>query len=65
MSRCQLLHEYSRSITLHTVKNTVISPDFLVGKLCGKVQFPHRFGRIARNYAETVPFHKFAHKEVR
>ena len=37
-----------------TTKNTVISPDFLVWKFCGKAQFPH----IARNYAETVPFHK-------
>ena len=39
-------------------KNTVISPDFLVWKFCGKAQFTHSFGRIARNYAETVPFRK-------
>ena len=39
-------------------KNTVISPKFLVWKVCGKAQFPHGFRRIARNYAETVPFHK-------
>ena len=37
-----------------TEKNTVISSDFLVWKFCGKSQFPHGFGRIARNYAETV-----------
>ena len=41
-----------------TGKNTVISPDFLVWKFCGKTQFLHSFGRIARNYAETVPFCK-------
>ena len=35
-------------------KNTVISPDFLVRKFRGKVQ------RIARNYAETVPFRKIS-----
>ena len=28
-------------------------------KFCGKAQFPHGFGQIARNYAETVPFRKF------
>ena len=27
-------------------------------KFCGKTQSPHSFGRIVRNYAETVPFHK-------
>ena len=41
-------------------KNTIISPDFLVRKFWGKAQFPHSFGRIARNYAETVPFHKIS-----
>ena len=29
-----------------TAKNTVISPNFLVWKFCGKAQFPHSFGRI-------------------
>ena len=43
---------------LFTVKNTVISPNFLMRKFCGKAQFPHSFGKITRNYAETVPFHK-------
>ena len=42
----------------YTAKNTVISPDFLVWKFCGKAQFPHNFGRFARNYAETVPLRK-------
>ena len=37
-------------------KNTVISPNFLVRKFCGKAQFLHSFGQIAQNYAETVPF---------
>ena len=41
-----------------TAKNTVIPPNFLVWKFCGKAQFPHSFGQIARNYAETLPFHK-------
>ena len=41
-----------------TAKNTVISPNFLVWKFCGKAQFPHSFGRFTRNYAKTVPFHK-------
>ena len=29
----------------YTAKNTVISPNFLVWKFCGKAQFPHSFGR--------------------
>ena len=29
-----------------TAKNTVISPNFLVWKFCGKAQFPQSFGRI-------------------
>ena len=49
---------YSKSAKVLTEENTVISPNFLVWKFCGKAQFPHSFGRIARNYAETVPFHK-------
>ena len=47
-----------------TTKNTVISPNFLVWKFCGKAQFPNSFGQIAQNYAETVPFHKIS-KQIR
>ena len=43
-----------------TAPNTVISPNFLVWKFSGKAQFPHSFGRFARNYAETVSFHKIS-----
>ena len=43
-----------------TAENTVITPDFLVLKFCGKAQFPHSFGRFAPNYVETVPFHKIS-----
>ena len=43
-----------------TAKKTVILPEFLVWKFCGKAQFPHSFGRFVRNYAETVPFHKIS-----
>ena len=39
-------------------KNAVISASFLVWKCCGKARFPQSFGRIARDCAETVPFHK-------
>ena len=39
----------------YTAKNTVILPDFLVRKFCGKVQFLHSLRRISQNYAETVP----------
>ena len=43
-----------------TAKNTLISANFLVWKFCGKAQLQDSFGRIARNYAETVPFHKIS-----
>ena len=46
-----------------TVKNTVISLDFLVWKFCRKQQFPDSFGRFARNYAKTVPFRKISTPE--
>ena len=39
-----------------TAENTVISPNFLVWKFCGKAQFGHSFGRFVQNYAEIVPF---------
>ena len=32
--------------TKATVKNTAISPNFLVWKFCGKAQFPHSFGQF-------------------
>ena len=47
----------------HTTKNTLISPNFLVWEFCGKTQFLHSFGGIARNYAETVSFHKISTPE--
>ena len=48
---------------LITAKYTVISPDLLVWKFCGKTQFLHSFGWIAQNYAETVPFHNISTPE--
>ena len=53
----------NHDIPYNTAKNTVISPNLLVWKLCGKVQFPDSFGWFARNYAETVPFHKISTPE--
>ena len=35
-------------------------PILLVWKLCGKAQSPHSFGRIVRNYAETVHYRKIS-----
>ena len=45
---------------VYTTKNTVILPNFVVWKFCGKAQFPHSFRQFARNYAETVPFYKIS-----
>ena len=33
-------------------------------KFCGKAQFPHSFGQFARNYAETLFFHKMNLGEI-
>ena len=44
-----------------TAKDTVALLNFLVWKVCGNAQFLHSFGRkIARNYAETVPFREIS-----
>ena len=54
---------YKKYPIFNTAKITVISPDFLVWKFCGKTQFQHSFrriSRIVRNYAETVHFHKIS-----
>ena len=51
---------YKKYPIFNTAKITVISPDFLVWKFCRKTQFLHSFGRIARKYAETVPFRKMS-----
>ena len=44
-----------------TVKNTVISPNFLVWRFCGKAQFSHSFGRyrpkLCGNCAFPQNFH--------
>ena len=47
---------FPRILWLASVKNTVISSDFLVLKFCGKAQFSHSL----QNYAETVPFRKIS-----
>ena len=54
-TRVNLRHIIEEAKTLSS-KNTAIPPDLMVLKFCGKAQFPHSFGRIARNYAETVLF---------
>ena len=46
---------------VYTTKNNVILPSFVVWKFCGKAQFPHSFGQIVRNYAETMPLQKNLH----
>ena len=45
--------QFLSPLITYTAKNTVISPNFLVWKFCGKAQFSHSFGRIARNFVET------------
>ena len=47
-----------------TGKNTIISPNFLLWKFCGKAQFPHSLGRIARKYAETAFPQNFRTKKL-
>ena len=49
----------------YTVKNTVISPYFLVRKLCGKAQFPHSFRRLRQTMRKLCLSTKFPHQEIR
>ena len=37
-----------------TLKNTVISPNFLVWNFFGKAEFPHSFGRFAPSYGNCA-----------
>ena len=62
LSIIYLLHH--NFLTHNTAKNTVISPDFFVWKFFRKAQFPHSFGRFARNYVENVPFRKILDQEM-
>ena len=55
-----ILHNEGTSKKNNTAKMPLTSPDCLVWKFCGKIQFPHSFGRFAQNYAETVPFRKIS-----
>ena len=59
-----LQFQISFGMLFDTAKNTVISPNFLVWEFCGKTQFPHIFGRIARNYAEAVLSTKSPHQKI-
>ena len=45
-----------------TAKNTVISPNFLVSKFCGKAQFPHSFPETVRKLSLST---KFSHQDIR
>ena len=47
-----------KSLELSKQKISQFHLNFLVGKFCWKTQFLHSLGQFARNYAETVPFHK-------
>ena len=51
----------SKVTELFTAKNTVISPDFLVCKFCGKAQFPHIFGGFASKTIRKFVFPKNFH----
>ena len=52
--RVAVINNRSYIVIYNTAENTVISPDFLVWKFCGKAQFPH---------TETVPFRKISTPE--
>ena len=56
---CIHMNVLSMYFKITTLKNTVIPANVLVWKFCGKA---HSFveKRYARNYAETVPFHKIS-----
>ena len=64
-TKCRNLVLFQISIVDSTAKNTVISPNFLVWKFCGKEQFPHSFGQFARNYTELFLSTKFPHQQIK
>ena len=56
------LFKYHYPFNIHHHIKTVISPSFLVWKLCWNAQLPQNLGWITQNSMETVGFHKFSRK---
>ena len=54
------MHLVAICISSITAQNTVISPNLMVWKFCGKARFPQSFGRFAGNSVETVRFQKIS-----
>ena len=51
--------EFLQRFVLNTAQNTAVSPNFMVWKFCGKVQFPH-----TRNCAFPQNFHTMKLGEI-
>ena len=43
-------------VLIASAKNTVISPNFLMWKFCGRAQFPHSFGQFVFKEKKNVVF---------
>ena len=52
---------HEATVSSDTAKNTVISPNFMVCKFCGKAQFPHSFGRIRPKLCGNCAFPQNLH----
>ena len=52
------IYQISNTYKCICISNTVISPNFVMKKFCGKAHIPRCFRRIARNSAEIVPLQK-------
>ena len=61
----QLIPFIDTKLSTSTAQNIEILRNFLVWKFCEIAQFPQSFGRFARNSAETAPFHRIPHQEIR
>ena len=49
-----------KSVFQTTAKNTLISPNFLMWKFCGKTQLPQSFTQYTRNTTKTARFDKIS-----
>ena len=49
-----------KSVFQTTAKNTLISPNFLMWKFCGKTQFSQSFTQYTQNTTKTARFDKIS-----
>ena len=56
----KIFYLVSKFFVIFTAKNTLISPNFLVWKICGNAQFPQSFGRLASRFIYNLSLNQYS-----